>query len=195
MKRWFWRVILLALALGVVWFAWRWFFPSPQQIIRKQLDELAKAASFGPNESPATLLEKMTFLTNCISSDVVVSIELRGGTAGTYAGRDLLLAAAEGARAAIGYLRVDFVDVTVDVNPDKTSAVANLTAKGKVLGDLQVQELKFVLQKIDKRWWITRIETVKTLSFRSLPKPLFSLAHAAGFPHDPSSHSTPLSLG
>ena len=166
MKRWFWRSLLLAVALAVIWFGWRWLFPSPQQVIRKQLDQLARSASFGPNESPATFAEKMTFLTNAFSPDVVVTIELRGQNAQTSTGRDLLLQTAEGVRAAIGYLRVDFVDITVDVGADKTSAVANLTAKAQVLGDLQVQELKFVLQKIDKRWWITRIETVKTLSLR-----------------------------
>ena len=48
--------------------------------------------------------------------------------------------------------------------PDRQSAVADLTAKAAVPGqkDFEVQEMKFVLKKINGEWLITRAETVKT---------------------------------
>jgi hypothetical protein len=54
----------------------------------------------------------------------------------------------------------------VTVAPDKQSAVADLTVQANISGepDPIVQEMKFTLRKIDGRWLITRVETVRTLS-------------------------------
>ena len=84
----------------------------------------------------------------------------------TLTGRDEITQAAMGARSGVSALKVEFLDVTVIVGPDRQSAVADLTAKAQVPGDkdFTVQELKFTLKKMDGEWLITRVETVKTLS-------------------------------
>jgi hypothetical protein len=60
---------------------------------------------------------------------------------------------------------VEFVDVNIEISPDKKSATVNLTAKARVPGekDWVPQELKFLLQKIEGDWLISRVETVRTL--------------------------------
>jgi hypothetical protein len=63
-------------------------------------------------------------------------------------------------------LKVKFPDINVTVAPDKQSAVADLTVEANISGerDPMVQEMKFTLQKIDGKWLITRVETVRTIS-------------------------------
>jgi hypothetical protein len=60
---------------------------------------------------------------------------------------------------------VQFVDVSVRVGTDRTSATADLTAKGNVAGEneMQVQELRFTFRKSGRDWLINRVEMVKTL--------------------------------
>ena len=63
-------------------------------------------------------------------------------------------------------MQVEFLDVNITMAPDKQSAVADLTAKGKVPGDkdILVQELKMKLKKIGRQWYLQKVETVKSLS-------------------------------
>jgi hypothetical protein len=46
---------------------------------------------------------------------------------------------------------------------DPVSAVANLTAKANVQGELVPQELKIEFRKVGRDWLIERVSTVKTL--------------------------------
>ena len=169
MSRWLVRALLVVLLITAGWFCWRVFFPGPERVIRKRLLELAKVASFGPNESPLAQVANAANLTSFFTEDVEITIELRGDPRRTFNGRPTLLTAAQGARLALGSLQVEFVDIQVAVDPGKTSATVTLTAKGKVKGDLQVQELKLVLKKIDGDWLISNVETVKTLSLQREP--------------------------
>ena len=169
MSRWLVRVLLVVLLIAAGWLCWRVFFPSPERVIRKRLLELAKAASFGPNESPLAQVANAANLTSFFTEDVEITIDLRGYSRQTFSGRATLLEAARGARFGLGSLQVEFVDIQVAVDPGKTSANVTLTAKGKVRGDLQVQELKLVLKKVDGDWLISNVETVKTLSLRREP--------------------------
>ena len=178
MKQWLWRLILLAAVLVVGWFCWRWFFPSPERVIRKRLDELAKSASFTPNESPLAQAANSIKAASYFSPDVVVNVDVRGLKRQTYTGRDHLRVTMAGSRQFLGSLQVEFVDVNVVLAPDKKSAVVNLTAKGKIPGDLQVQELKLTMEKMDGDWLISRVETVKTLSRQTRPDPNRLLASA-----------------
>jgi hypothetical protein len=51
--------------------------------------------------------------------------------------------------------------------------VVNLTGKATVEGEgyFQVQEFNFKLKKVDRTWLISRIDTVKTLSQTTAPRP------------------------
>ena len=70
-------------------------------------------------------------------------------------------------RSRAGGLQVKFPDINITVAPDKQSAVADLTVEANISGehDSMVQEMKFTLQKTDGQWLITRVETVRTLSW------------------------------
>jgi hypothetical protein len=165
MNKWLPRIMLVGVlaALGV--WGWHMFFPSPEAVIRKRLGKLAKAASFSSNEGLIAKAYNASLLGEFFTPDVQVTVEVPG-TQHTISGRDDLLQAAVGARSAVGSLTVEFPDIKVIVAPDETSAVVNLTARGKVPGerDFYVQELRLRMIKIKRDWLIDQVQTVKTLS-------------------------------
>jgi hypothetical protein len=165
MKEWSIRVILLAALIAVGIWSWHVFFPSPEKVIRKRLVELAKAASFSPKEGLIAKAWNASTLGDFFTADVEVTVNVPG-TQHTISGRDELLQAAVGARSAVSSLTIEFPDIKVTVAPDRTSAVVNLTAKGKVPGerDFYLQELRMRLIKVKRDWLIKQVETVKTLS-------------------------------
>lgn len=165
MKEWSIRAILLAALVGLGFWGWHVFFPSPEKVIRKRLGELAKAASFSSQEGLLAKAWNASVLGEFFTPDVQVTVDVPG-TQHTLSGRDELLQAAVGARSAVSSLTIEFPDIKVIVAPDENSAVVNLTAKGKVPGqrDFYLQELRLRLTKIKRDWLIYQIETVKTLS-------------------------------
>src|SRR2546428_170424 len=135
MKNWPSRIILIA-ALGAVGFwLWRALFPSPEHVIRKRLGELAQTASFSSNQAPLAKLGNSQKLAGFFTADVEVKVDVPGRSQQNLSGRDELLQAALGARAAPNGLSLEFVDINVVVAPDKKSATVNLTAKGRVQGE------------------------------------------------------------
>ena len=148
-----------------IW-AWRAFFPNHEQLIRKRLTEVAAAASFSANEAPVVALRNCQKLASFCTPDVEITVDLRGHSREKLSGREELLQKAMAGHALAGGLQVEFLDITVTLAPDKNSAVAVLTGKGRVAGenDLLVQELKFTLKRVGSEWLIYRVETVKTLS-------------------------------
>ena len=165
MKRWVFRAAALAALITLGAWGWRVLFPSPEQVIRKRLTELAQAASFSPNEAPLARLANAHKLTTFCTDDVEITVEVPGHFSQTIHKKEELLEVAAGAGSMVSGLKVQFLDTNVKVAADKTSAVANLTAKVKVAGekDFFVQELKFTFNRIGRDWLISRLETVKTL--------------------------------
>lgn len=165
MRRWTGRIVLLAALVGLGIWGWRFFFPSPEQAIRKRLGELARMASFSTSESGPAKMLNSEILSSFCTADVEMNIDIPGRARQTFSGRQEVLKAAMWARSLPGSLQIEFLDVNVAVNPDKVSAVVNLTGRGKIPGekDFLVQELKFTLKKVEGDWLINRIETVKTL--------------------------------
>ena len=133
MKNWLIRIILVGLLLALGFWGWRTFFPSPETVIRQRLGEMAKAASFSPNEGPLAQALNASVLANFFTPDVQVTVEVYR-LQHTFTGREELLQAAVGARSAAGSLTIEFPDIKVTVAPDRHSAVVNLTAKGRVPG-------------------------------------------------------------
>jgi len=160
------RFILLAalVALG----AWLWFvlFPSPEKVIRQRLTELARTASFSSNESDLARLAAARSLAGFFSTNVEMNVDLPRFAQRSSLDRDEITQIALAASSRAGGLKVKFPDINVTVASDKQSAVADLTVEVDVSGepDRIVQEMKFTLQKIDGRWLITRVETVRTFS-------------------------------
>jgi hypothetical protein len=170
MKQWLVRIVLLViLAAAGIW-VWGILFPNPERQIRKRLAEVAQAASFSGKEAPAAQAYNSQLLTTFCTDDVEVMVDFPGRSHYTVHGRDELLTGAMAARGFANGLSVEFLDINITVAPDHQTAVADLTAKGKVPGEREIlaQELKMKLKKIGRNWFIQKIETVKSLSQKSL---------------------------
>jgi hypothetical protein len=166
MKKWWLRLLLVVVLAGLGYWGWRVWFPGPEEVIRKRLNELAHTASFSGNEGTLVKLANAQALTTFCTPDVEITIDVPGHSRQTISGQEELLQAVAGARSYTSGFSVEFFDILVTVAPDRNSAVVELTAKGNVPRerDFYVQELKFVLKKVEGKWLIYRAETVKVLS-------------------------------
>jgi ketosteroid isomerase-like protein len=156
--------LLALLALGL--WLWSVLFPGPEKIIRKQLAAVAEVASFAGNEGPLSKASNAAKLAGYVSVNTQVTFDAPGHGQQILSGRDEIQQFALGVRSTLGSLAVEFLDVNVTLAADKQSATVDLTARVKVGGESSsyVQEMKFVLKKMDGQWLIVRVETVKTLS-------------------------------
>lgn len=164
---------LLLLTVGLLLFAgYRWLNPGPEKVIRNRLLELAAAASFQSSATPLSNLANAQMIASFCSQNVEITVDLPGRQAGTVTGRDEVMQGLLASRQAVGSLSVDFYDITVHLSPDGDSATANLTVRARTTGDRDdyIQELRFTFQKTEGDWFITRIQTVKTLTLL-LPTP------------------------
>lgn len=160
------RFLLLAIVIALGVWGWMYFHPSPEKIIRKQLDGIAHAATFGPDQGFLAKVASAHRLANFFSTNVDVQISIPGHQEHTLAGREEIQQAALGARGSLQGLSVSFPDVTVIVNADGESALADVTLRAGIVGqpDMIVQELKLTFRKVDGQWLIVKVETVRTLS-------------------------------
>ncbi|MGA2280011.1 MAG: hypothetical protein ABSG80_06895 [Verrucomicrobiota bacterium] len=166
MKSIFRIVLVAALAALGIWL-WIVLFPSPEKVIRKRLVELARTVSSSSSESDLARLAAARSVAGFFSTNVELNVELPELGRRNSLDREEITQAALMARSRAGGVQVKFPDINIAVAPDKQSAVADLTVQANVSGehDPFVQQMKFTLQKIDGRWLITRVETVRTLSW------------------------------
>lgn len=166
MTKWSLRILAVAVLAGAGYWFWLTFLPTPQQVIQKRLNALARAATFPPREAALARLANARSLASFFTTDVEVNVDIPGRSLQTFNGRDEVLQAAVGVHSSLNGLTVDFFDILLTVAPDKQSAVASLTARARIPGekDFYVQELKLSLRKVEGDWLIFRVETVKTLS-------------------------------
>jgi hypothetical protein len=166
MKKWISRILVLGVMAGLGYWGWRNWFPGPEQVIRKRLNELARTASFSGGEGTLVKLAGAQALTSFCTPDVEITVDVPGHSRQTISGHDELMQAAAAARSYASGLNVQFFDILVTVTPDRNAATAELTAKANVPRerDFYVQELKFNLKKIEGKWLIFRAETVKILT-------------------------------
>lgn len=166
MTKWIPRVLLAAVLAGVGWWAWHVLFPSPERVIRRELSRLAELAEVRANEAPLSKLSKAHSICDLFTPDTELVLNVPGHSDRTIQGKDELLEAVLGSRSTLETLTVDFVDVTVTVEPGGEAASVLLTAKATVSGQKNffAQELAFSWRKVSARsWLIRRVETVKTL--------------------------------
>jgi hypothetical protein len=157
-------VVLLVIAAGIAYWLWP---ASPEGIIKKQLMEVAKLASFGSNEAPLAKLSNSQKLALHFADELEILIDVPGRAhQQVFHTHDELLQAMMAVRSTLGSLEVQFLDINVSVGPERTTAVADLTARIFIAGDKDfiIQEIKISLRKISGKWLIYRVETVKTLS-------------------------------
>ena len=163
------RAIQILLVVGIIGIAvWLWtvMFPSPEKAIRSRLNALAKSISFNSGGGLLANALNSEKAADFFTTDVEVDISVPGYEQLTLRGRDEVLQTAAGARTRLTSLKVEFPDMNIMVDADKQSAKVNLTGKATVPGekDVTAQEFNFMLKKVDGKWQIYRVETVKTLS-------------------------------
>jgi hypothetical protein len=161
------RILLFAALVGLGIFAWRYFFPSPERVIRSRLLNLAETVSFKENDGNISRIYKADKVGDFFTLDVEVTVDVRGyAMSHTINGRTEIKQALLAAHSRVKGLRVQFLDINVTLQPDKETAVANLTAQADIAGerDFHIQELNLTLKKVEGKWLIFKIETVKTLS-------------------------------
>ncbi len=159
------RLAFLAGLIAAGFWAWTHFFPSPEKVIEGRLRKAARLVSFAPNQGNIARVANIEQLGNLLAEHVEVSVDVPGWDRHTFTERAEVTQAIFGARSMIRGLQVELPDIAVSVAADKQSAVANATVKVVVTGDkdLNVQELKFTLKKIDGAWLITGVENLKML--------------------------------
>jgi hypothetical protein len=155
----------VTLALVAGYFLWTWLFPSPELVIRKRLSEVARLASFGSNEAPLAKMANSGKLLNYFAPEVEVVIDVAGRPQYSVTGIEDFRNAVMGARATLNSLKVELLDISVHLDPTKRSASVVLAAKAQVGGesDLFVERMRFQMQKGERGWLISRLETVPTL--------------------------------
>src|SRR5512135_3538535 len=111
MRVWVFRLFLAASIVVAGFWAWRWLFPGPEQVIRKELAQLAAAASISPNEAPLTKLAKAQQLSNFFANDAQVRVDIPGRQNQAFNGKEEIQQAAIGARALLNSLKVHLLDI------------------------------------------------------------------------------------
>jgi hypothetical protein len=163
--RWLRNAVVVVLLGAFVFWGWTRFFPSEKRVIEKRLHEAAELASFKPGENPLTGMFKVERFAGYFAPQVQINFSGAAPGIREFQGRDEVMQAALGARSQLEGMKVEFLDVTVQLGPGADAAVATLTAKANFHGnrELMVQEFKVSLEKIESKWLINRVEAVKTL--------------------------------
>jgi len=159
--------IILALALvGLAIWGWMALHPSPETVIRSRLNNLAKTISFKSSSGSLAQAYNAEKAAEFFTPDVEVEVNLPGFEPLSLHGRDEVMQVAMAARSRLTSMKVEFPDMNVTLDPGGQSAKVNLTGKATMPGerDISAQEFDFKLRKVDGKWLIYHVETVKTLS-------------------------------
>ncbi|TAK93261.1 MAG: hypothetical protein EPO07_18325 [Verrucomicrobia bacterium] len=160
------RLVALAGLIALAIWLYTVFFPSAEKQVRTHLLATAVAAGFPAHEGELARAANLAAFIGCFADPVELKVSLPYGERAQELGRDELLQAGNYARNQLGSLKVQFLDITITVAPDKENASADLTVRGSTPGDANylVQEMKFDLRKIKGRWLINRVETIRVLN-------------------------------
>jgi len=164
--------LLLLAGLGL----WA-LIPTEEQRIRKVLEQARAAVSAdgapggsvpagGPG-GPLATLGRVGRLTQCLTRDVEVQVDVFGGLSGNLQGVEEVRAAAAGLVQHLPGLQVRFSEVEIrEVAPPEARAtlVATIDTGGREGRAAQEFELKF--RKWEGRWYISRVATVRALRSR-----------------------------
>jgi len=168
MKRAIQIIAVLAIISLAVW-GWMALHPSPEKAVRSRLNDLAKTLSFKGGSGSLAQAYNAEKASEFFTPDVDVEVNLSGFEPLSIQGRDEVMGITMKARSRFTSLKVEFPDMNVTIDPDGQSAKVNLTGKAVVPGerDISAQEFNFKLKKVNGKWLIYHVETVRTLS--SLP--------------------------
>lgn len=159
------NLALLVLVAGLGVFLWSHFFPNEEKRVRKCLEGLQEAVSFEAGGSLAGTAADSERLRSLLAPDVEVEVEMPGGGREAMSGRAEIVQAAMGARQYLRGLKVELLDVAVQVEPGKDRAACSLTAKATQPGDRDyvVQEMRLELVKQDGQWRLRKAAAIRPL--------------------------------
>jgi hypothetical protein len=160
------QIVVFAAAVALGFWLWTVFSPSPEKVVRSRLEDLARTISFKSGSGNIANAYSAQKAADFFTPDVDVDVNLAGYEPITLHGRDEVLQIALAARSRLTALKVEFPDMNVTFGPDGQTAKVNLTGKANIPGerDISAQEFNFQLKKVDGKWLIFHVETVRTLS-------------------------------
>jgi hypothetical protein len=160
------RLVLLVLLAALGWWLWTVMFPNEEAVIRKRLNRVATLMTFNSKEGTIARIANVEEVADLFDREVEIVVDTPAHSQQHVTGRDELRQNALGVRMALTGLTVKFLDLNVSIAPDRTNATVQLTGEARVPGDrdLFVQELKFELRKVEGKWLIVRVATVRTLT-------------------------------
>jgi hypothetical protein len=163
------RAVQIVLAIAIIGLAiWGWMalHPSPEKVIRSRLNALAKTLSFKSGSGVISKAYNIEKTAEFFTQDVQVDVNPAGFEPLSLHGRDDVMEIVKAAHVRLTSLKVEFPDMNITIAPDGQSAKVNLTGKAAVGGerDISAQEFNFQLKKVDGKWLIYHIETVRTLA-------------------------------
>jgi hypothetical protein len=160
------RLVACAIVVALGWWLWTMLFPNDETVIKKRLNRIATLMTFDSKEGNIAMAANVSELIGLFDIEVEVMIDTPEFRKQSLAGRDEIRNAALAARQSFSPLEVKFLDLNAVIAPDGTNATVQLTAEvhQSRKRDLFMQELKFVLRKVDGTWLIVRVETVRTLT-------------------------------
>jgi len=159
-----WLGVLVALAIGALW----WLIPSEEERIQQVLEQArASVSSEGKPADGLALLARVSQLTQCLTRDVEIQVDVFGGLSGNLTGVDEVRAAAAGMAQQFPGLKVRLSEIQIsELMP--TSAKATLVAAidtGSRNGQT-AQEFELRFRKWEGRWYISKVATVQALRAR-----------------------------
>jgi len=159
-----WLGVLVALAIGAIW----WLIPSEAERIQQVLEQArASVSSEGKPADGLALLARVSQLTQCLTRDVEIQVDVFGGLSGNLNGVDEVRAAAAGMAQQFPGLKVRLSEIQIsELMP--TSARATLVAAidtGSRNGQT-AQEFELRFRKWEGRWYISKVATVQALRAR-----------------------------
>lgn len=159
------RIVLAIIIVAAGVWLWRALFPSPEKIIASQFEKLARATSIQPGQGYIPRMAGAERAGGFFATNVELNIDFPGHKQQTVVSRDDIVQAIMAAHLN-GGLKVKFQDIAVNVSADQQTAQTEVTLEAKATfeQDIIVQEMRFTLQKIDGKWFITKVQTIRTFS-------------------------------
>jgi hypothetical protein len=144
--------------------AYFWWY-GPERQIRRALASVAEGLSHDAPASGLAAVSAAAALQPFFAVDVTVD---PGRPFGAVSGRDAVLAAAARVRSTAPALRVEFVDVRIELAPDNLSASIDCTAMATLHDragqeSVDAREVMMTMTVQDGRWVITRARAVDIL--------------------------------
>lgn len=160
------RLLAIAILAALGWWIWTALFPSDESVIKKRLNRVASLMTFDSKEGGIAMAANLIELIGLFDLEVEIEIDTPEFQRQSLAGRDMIRNAALAARHSYSSLEVELLDQNVAIAPGGTNATVQLTGQVRQPGkrDLIVQEMKFMLRKVEGKWIIHRVETVRTLT-------------------------------